>query len=215
MAVASKVDICNLALDHLGKKTITSLDEGSTEAQACLRQYDIARRMCLARSPWTFARKLRSLALLATNDLSDTWQYHYDLPNDLLHLYRVAESVGGLASNAPPVPAWIESGTIYLNIETPKLLYVWDSEDTQAWSALFDDTVALFLAMRLSSSMTRRKSDTTALREAYTAMLGEAIEQDAQQEPSTYTFYEGGYTDARDAGGVTVGRQTDGSTIWG
>jgi len=213
MAVSTKTDICNLALDHLGKPPITDITEGSREAQTCLRQYDVARRMCLARSPWTFARKLRTMSLLDENELSDIWAYRYDLPDDMQHMHRLVEPGRVAIENSAPVPSYIESGSVYANVEAAKVLYTWDSVDTRTWSALFDDVVALFLAMRLSPGMTRRKSDTTVLQDMYRVALNEAIEADAQQEPSTYTFYGDGYIDAR--GGATYGLpQTDGSKIW-
>ena len=214
MAVASKVDICNLALDHLGKPSITDLNENSAEAQACLRQYDVARRMCLSRSPWTFARKLRTLSLLSTNALPELWKYHYDLPNDTQKLHRIVEPGRPVNGNRPPVPMYLESGTVYTNAEQAMALYTWDSVDTQTWSSLFDDVVALFLAMRLSPGTTRRKSDTTALQDMYRVALAEAIENDAQQEPQLYTFEEGGYIDARDDGSTGHRTQADGSIIW-
>lgn len=215
MAVANNVDICNMALDHLGKPSITDINEGSAEAQACLRQYDIARRMVLVRSPWTFARRLRRLSLLSTNDLSDTWAYRYDIPNEALKLHRLVEYARPALQNEPPAPMYIEAGTVYTNLESAYALYTYDSTDTLSWSPLFDDALALFLAMRLSAGMTRRKSDADLLQRMYREALAEAIEVDAQQESATYTFDIGGYTDARDDSSVPTGRQADGSTIWG
>lgn len=215
MAVSSDVDICNMALDHLGKPSITALDEGSNEAQACVRQYDIARRIALSKSPWIAARKLRSLSLLVDNELSDTWEYHYDLPNDLLKMHRLIEPGRQVMANSAPEPMYLEQGTVYTNMPSAMALYITDSTDTQKWTALFDDVVALTLALRLAPGMTRRSSDVDKLRQAYRDALNEAIEHDAAQETGVYTFTDGGYTDARDTGGVYEGRQADGSTIWG
>jgi len=215
MAVANSVDICNFALDHLGKTSILSLSEGSAEAQACLRQYDAARRACLGRSPWTFARKLRALSLLEANTLSDTWAYHYDLPNDMLKLIRLAEAGRMVQVNEAPIPMYLEAGTVYTDLASALGFYIFDSTDTAAWSSLFDDAVALFLAMRLAPSMTRRKTDVETLQGMFRAALAEAIENDAQQEPLVYGFHAGGYVDARDAGSPTERAQADGSTIWG
>ena len=214
MAVTTSIDICNMALDHLGKPSIVAFTEDSVEARKCLRQYPIARRMCLARSPWTFARKLRALPPLATNTMTDTWAYHYDLPNDMLKLHRVLEEGQEPRANTRPVPTYIESGTIYANVEKARLLYVWDNEETSTWAALFDDVVALFLAMRMAPSMTRRKSDVELFQGMYKVALNEAIENDAQQEQSTYIFDDGGYIDARDSGSDVGRRQADGSSMW-
>lgn len=214
MAVSGSVDICNMALDHLGKPSITSLTEGTTEAQACLRQYDIARRMCLARSPWTFARKYRRMSRLSDNPLGDIWEFRYDLPNDALHIHKLEIAGTMPSSNDPPQPHYIETGTVYTNLPDAMCLYTMDSEDVPRWSSLFDDVVALFLATRLAPGMTRRKSDVTTFQDMYRVALAEAVEQDAQQEMTYYTYYRGGYTDARGGGTGRSGRQPDGSVIW-
>ena len=56
--MASEVDICNLALSHLGDTaTIASLDppEGSAQAEHCARFYPIARDSLLEMHAWGFA----------------------------------------------------------------------------------------------------------------------------------------------------------------
>lgn len=206
MAAASPVDICNMALDHLGKPSIVSLTENSVEASLLKRQYPIARRMTLARSPWTFARKIRALSALSDNPLEDTWTYRYDLPNDMLKLTRLLPERDAAMPNREPSASYVESGTIYTNEPSAKLLYIWDSEDTGSWSALFDDALALYLAVRMAPQMTRRRSDSAELAQAHTMALAEAIEMDAANETTTYTYYEDGYIDER--GGVS-------ETLWG
>ncbi|URC15452.1 tail tubular protein [Octadecabacter Antarctic BD virus 1] len=214
MAATTDIDICNMALDHLGKPPIVSFTESSVEAKSCLRQYDVARRMCLTRNPWTFSRKTRALSLLTDNDMDDVWTYHYDLPNDMLHQLRILEKGQMVHAKTRPAPSYIESGTIYANVPEARLYYVWDNIDTTAWTALFDDVVALFLAMRMAPSMTRRKSDIETLQGMYKVALLEAAEGDSQQETDTYIFDDGGYVDARDSGSDGGRRQADGSTIW-
>jgi hypothetical protein len=214
MAVASKVDICNMALDHLGKPPIASLTEGSVEAQTCLRQYDIARRGCLIRSPWTFARRQRALSIREDNPIERMWTVRHDLPNDSLKLHRIDEGWTDPRLNSPPQPYYLEAGTVYSHMPNAVAYYTFDSNEVLVWSTLFDDAVALALALRMTPAMTRRKSDADLMRNVFREALAEAIEFDAMQEQTTYTYYDGGYADARDGAGTGARRMSDGSVIW-
>jgi len=202
MAVASKIDICNMALAHLGKPSITSLTDGSPEARTCARLYDGARRASLVRSPWTFARRTRALSVVADNPLSDFWSTRYDLPKDMLKIHRLLEDPSDPMGNHLPIASYVEEGSVFANTEGLYLLFIVDSEQTQRWSALFDDAVALQLAARMAPTLTRRKGDVNELRDAYVDAIGLAAEVDGQQESATYTFHEGGYADDRAAGSV-------------
>ena len=56
--MASVVDICNLALAHIGDDaTVSSIDppEGSAQAEHCKRFYAIARDTMLQMHNWNFA----------------------------------------------------------------------------------------------------------------------------------------------------------------
>jgi hypothetical protein len=88
--MSSEVDICNLALAHLGDTaTIASINppEGSAQAEHCSRFYPIARDSLLEMHPWGFATKRVTLALL-TITLSE-WNYVYQLPNGVINLIAV------------------------------------------------------------------------------------------------------------------------------
>ena len=59
--MASEVDICNLALGHLGDNaTVSSISppEGSAQAEHCARFYPIARDALLEMHNWNFAMRL-------------------------------------------------------------------------------------------------------------------------------------------------------------
>jgi hypothetical protein len=70
--VASEVDICNLALGHIGDSaTVSSINppEGSAQAEHCSRFYPIARDSLLEMHNWGFATKRTNLALLSSEYL--------------------------------------------------------------------------------------------------------------------------------------------------
>jgi len=80
--MASEVDICNLALGHLGDNaTVASIipPEGSAQAEHCARFYPIARDSLLEMHQWNFATRRATLAQV-TNNWSQ-WAYAYAPPN--------------------------------------------------------------------------------------------------------------------------------------
>lgn len=91
--MASEVDICNLALAHLGDTaTVSSLapPEGSAQAEHCARFYPIARNGLLEMHPWNFAMR-RSAPPLLTSDWTE-WDYAYALPSNTLNVIAVQAS---------------------------------------------------------------------------------------------------------------------------
>jgi hypothetical protein len=90
--MASPVDICNLALAHLGDTaSVSSIDppDGSAQAQHCARFYPIARNTLLEMATWGFATKRVALAQL-TNTWNQ-WTYAYAMPNGVLNLIAVLD----------------------------------------------------------------------------------------------------------------------------
>ena len=83
--MASEVEICNLALAHLGDDaTIASIDppEGSAQAEHCARFYAIARDSLLQMHNWNFASK--RVALAGVNMPYTMWAYAYACPGDMM-----------------------------------------------------------------------------------------------------------------------------------
>lgn len=88
--MASEVDICNLALGHLGDNaTVASLNppEGSAQAEHCARFYPMARDSLLELHTWGFATKRVTLAQLGTG--WPEWDYSYAQPSDALNILAV------------------------------------------------------------------------------------------------------------------------------
>ncbi len=83
--MSSEVDICNLALSHLGDEaTVTSISppEGSVQSEHCARFYPIARDTLLQMHAWNFAAKRVLLAPLTILNQPSTWKHTYAIPND-------------------------------------------------------------------------------------------------------------------------------------
>lgn len=90
--MASEVDICNLALAHLGDNaTVATLSppDGSAQAEHCARFYPMARDALLEMHTWDFTVSRVALALLSTN--ATGWAYTYAAPSNVLNLLAVLD----------------------------------------------------------------------------------------------------------------------------
>lgn len=210
MPTENKTTLCNLALDLIGKEPLTDIDDGSHAAITCKRHVHRARLWALERSPWIHARKVSALAPI-TNTLPDFWTGAFDLPMDCVKPHNVIAPGAAIRWNEMPAQMLLMGGSIYTNIESTYLLYIFDNENTQAWPDYFVDLVATDLAYRLSPILQRRNSDVKDLRSERREMLAEAIQLDSQKEVTSYRYGDG-YADS--ASTSYVGPQVDGSTIW-
>jgi hypothetical protein len=82
------VDICNLALTHIGQKNITSLSDATENARRCLQIYANCRDEVLRDAAWKFATVI---ATLVENDVVTVvgWDYVYDLPADYVRIRKI------------------------------------------------------------------------------------------------------------------------------
>ena len=173
--MATEVDICNLALAHLGDDaTIASLNppEGSAQAEKAARFYPIARNTLLEMHTWNFAAKRGNIAL-TTNSL-DQWDYAYVAPADMMSPVAIisptaqndyatrmsaGDTPGGITSNyAPTIVAGqytpqqfsLEGDLIYTNQENAMLRYQAFITDPSLFSPLFVITLSWHLASMLA-----------------------------------------------------------------
>ena len=88
--MASEVDICNLALGHLGDNaTVSSISppEGSAQSEHCARFYPIARDALLEMHNWNFT--MRRVNLPQVTSAWPEWKYAYALPADCINAIAV------------------------------------------------------------------------------------------------------------------------------
>jgi hypothetical protein len=173
--MASAVDICNLALAHLGDvATVASIDppEGSAQAEHCQRFYPIARDSLLEMHSWGFSTKRATLALLGSN--WPEWRYAYACPNDMLNVLAVLDKEAADDYSVPipqpysniatvnagqgfytPQPFSVEAldtgaQVIYTNVENATLRYTARVTDTTRFSPLFVEALSWLLASKLA-----------------------------------------------------------------
>src|SRR3990172_6032289 len=125
--MASEVDICNMALSHLGnsKEIAILATEKSEEAAACRRFYETARDTVLRDFAWPFATRILSLGLVE-EDPNDEWAYAYRYPTDCLLLRRLLSGLrhDNRQSRAPYRVARDDDGlVIYTDLAEAQMEY--------------------------------------------------------------------------------------------
>lgn len=195
--VASEIDICNLALGHLGDTaTIASLNppEGSAQAEHCARFYPIARNSLLEMHSWGFATKRVQLALLSSG--WPEWDYAYAQPSDAANILAVLPpdssddyTTAEIGSMAIPQPFSCEinadgASVIYTDQADAVLRYTAIVTNTTQFSPLFTMTLSHLLASMLAGPVLKgdmgaaESKRQAAMVQAY---LSKAIESDASQ----------------------------------
>ena len=178
--MASEVDICNLALSHLGDNaTVSSLDppEGSAQAEHCARYYPQARNSLLEMHDWNFA--LRRAQLAQVTSTWNQWQFAYVQPADCLRVIAVlspdasddysyplaSPMVSEYTPNATqavytPQPFVCETDDqgrrlIRTNVEDAMVRYLMLVTDATKFSSLFIETLSWHLASMLAGPVVK------------------------------------------------------------
>jgi len=166
--MASKVDICNISLSHLGNKAqVVSIDppDGSVEADYCSRFFTIARDEILEAGDWTFARTRVALSAL-TNNPSSTWAYAYALPSDCITPRRIM--TGDATQHEDDSPDFdvegLTDGTMVLltNQSSATLVYTRTISDPTKFSPGFTTAFTYKLAAYLAGPVLRGDAGSNA-----------------------------------------------------
>lgn len=185
--MASKVDIWNTALSHIGHRaTIADPDETSAEANHCRRFYPIAISVALERYAWSFAT--RRVALAEVTNPVDHWAYAYALPN--LCIKARAVLLPGSTDDSKEQAFEIESdengdGVLYCNVEDAVLRYTTLVEDTNKFTPYFVVAMSYDLAAMLVGPIPKDPKMKKALLDAALYYTGLAEAADANASRST------------------------------
>jgi len=144
--MSSEVDICNLALSHLGDEAgVASIapPDGSAQAAHCGRFYPMARDAVLEAHPWPFAVKRVPLAEV-DNPAPEDWGYAYALPSTCLRpltalLPGVPPRQFGTETDNDSFPYVVETGAdgglvLYTNVQTAVLRFIDRVTDTTKYT---------------------------------------------------------------------------------
>ena len=174
--MASKVDICNEALNLLGANTIASLTESSTTAVLCNRIYDTEVDCLLRQHNWNSAVQEANLAAVVGTPVIG-WLYKFLMPTDpyclrVLNVYDTADDDQNFQ--------W-RGRHIYCDTSAVDILYIGRITDPSEFDAMLMKTLVDLLAYRLSFPITRSKDVTAAMYSAYRNTLADAMSVDSQE----------------------------------
>ncbi len=186
--MASEVDICNLALAHLGDNaTVASIDppEGSAQAEHCARFYPVARDSLLEMHAWKFATRRVLLAQLTTDTWN--WSFAYAEPTGVLKLLAVLPASAASDADTQEYEAETDgNGTpiILTDQEGASLRYIAHVTDTTVFSPLFVDALAWLLASYLAGPVLKGDAGAAmakACLQSFMLALSNAKTSDANQ----------------------------------
>lgn len=148
----SEIEICNIALTRIGStRTINSFDEKTKEADLCRSFYIHSRDSLLSMFMWSFATRLKSLAMI--NVKYSGWNYTYRYPSECLRVLRITgTSKYQLPSDSITYEVFSdENGRLILTDEPEaEISYVAIVDDSSKFDPLFTDALAWKLAAELA-----------------------------------------------------------------
>lgn len=177
VSTVSEVSICNLALSHIGEKSITSLSDDVKPARECNRLYAITRDMEFRAHNWNFSIKRTNLSEDGTEPDSE-YKHRYQVPAECLRILEVLYANswrvegGNLADAGKLFILTNLSGPIYIR-------YVAQITDPAVFDVLFVNALAARLAMDLVEPLSQSNTKAEMAAEKYRFWIGQAKSMDA------------------------------------
>lgn len=179
----SKVDICNLALSHIGARSITSLDESTEQARQCSLLFETCRDSVLRAHEWNFATRIKPLAQIA-NEEAVGWTFVYQYPTKCLYIRRLFTEATVKSAKPDEFKQVIASGNtraIAANIEGAYIEYTEQVVDPAAYDTAFVEALSYKLAAELAQPLTGKAELSTAMLSVYRAMIEDAKRANASE----------------------------------
>ena len=198
----NEVDICNLALNFLGKGIIKSLSENTELARTCKLHYDRYRRILLKDYSWEFAE--RTIKLEPVENLDDNvkgWNNVYRYPDDCLQVLKIYDGDDRRKDDkrekffVQTVDYRLGTKVICCNLENAYMDYVCNEEDCNYFSEEFVEALAHYLAYGMAQALTgseaKAQTELQYMQNAlYQAKLRTARER--EHEPSVpHKYFDG------------------------
>lgn len=182
-SLQTKIQIWNMALDHLREQPLASPDAGVATSKWLTRNYDQQRDYLMGRYFWKFALARDQLAADETAP-AWRWSYRYQIPTDSI---RIIPPTYNGEWNGTPIPYEVEQDFILCDQEAPlRLRYVKRITNEGTFTNGFCELLCLRLARRMAHWMTGKASmikEIDALyKEAYAEVITEETVQVAQDD---------------------------------
>lgn len=170
--MASVVQLCNMALSHIGSDArVSSISppDGSVEAGHCATFYDVARTELLEPGTWAFA--LARATLAQRTNASTLWLYAYALPSDCLRARRILRPGSQMTvfvqdeyqyqtDDNDSTTFEIEGAVLYSNEPDAVLVYTRDMTDTTRFPPSFTTALSYLLSSYLAGPILKGSEGT-------------------------------------------------------
>lgn len=170
--MASDIDVASNALVRIGAPPISSFTEGGASGIVAGNLYEPTVRALLTQNRWRFAAAQRRLAQL-TSTPNHLWEYAYQLPSDLVLMYRVY----------PNADYEIFEDKIYSNETSLDIEYLTRVSEG-LWPAYFQLLVEYKLASEFALTVTSNRSLAETYELKANDQLSKAMYADAQGRPA-------------------------------
>lgn len=196
--MASKIDVFNLALGHIGvSSTVADELERSPERVICSRYWDTCRDALLSYKdmPWGFATARVTLANIGTPPTG--WGYRYRYPNDSVNALAIVGGTGRVENiQARPkfTIQWEADGRVILaDIDEAVLLYIKRIEEAERWPSSFVEAMAYRLASMIVMPLKNDKalrSDLLTLADQFAQIAMAASLNEGEPDNAPVSIYE-------------------------
>ncbi len=169
------IGLCSRALLKIGANSISSFDEGTSEAEVAQNLYPHVRDSVLSAHPWTFASAQATLARLEATPVAD-YDHAYQLPSDFLRALSAGSGARGRGLDYR-----IAERRLHTNADEVVLTYIFRPDET-AFPPYFDQVLMLALAAEFSVPILESTNRADAMRRLFDKEFNRAKSIDAQQD---------------------------------
>lgn len=197
--MASKIEIANMALTHLGMKTIRSLESNDPAAIACSTFFDAARDEVLGEAQWPFAN-VQALLTLTSQEIVG-WRYAYLYPVKAASVWAVydegtTEQKDSQDFEVKFVPGATQLRVVCSNLANAYCDYTYKVEDTSLYSPKFVAALSYRLAAAMAQTLIGSAELGIQAMNIYNALISEAKRISAAEKKKKPT-QRSSYQDSR------------------
>lgn len=173
----SKLDMINLAMNALGKKSVNDLLDSGEFADSVSRAFDVLYPFEIAHYDWRFATKIQPLSLTLDTPLDPFYKYAYNLPSNYLANRRLL----------PLCDFQIYENQLWANVNSLLMEYRFLPDPTQC-PAYFANYFSLVLANRFALTVAEDSNLAKNMKSDLILAKATAMFTDGQSRPTTPLF---------------------------
>lgn len=171
------IDVCNLALAHLGMLPITSLSDTDPSSKACNRYFTTCRDEVFEDYPWPFA--LVQEALTENESITVVgWDFVYTYPNSAAAVWDIYNEASVQNKHTQKFQIMynttLGSKIICTDTEEAYVDFTYKVSDPDLWDSKFIDALSYKLAGKMAHDLTGDIQIGQAMGQTYMALIGEA-----------------------------------------